>query len=71
MRATSGGSLGVVVLVSDDGTSHGLGEDPTDTLTRLGWSTADVVTVPAAWTDLVPEGTALTAQAAWDTVGAQ
>ena len=71
VRATSGGSLGVVVLVSDDGTSHGLGEDPTDTLTRLGWGAADVVTVPAAWTDLVPEGTALTAQAAWDTVGAQ
>ncbi len=68
VKATAGGDLGAVLFVSDDGLRHGLGVDPTDSLARLGWRPEDVVAVPAAWTALVPEGIALTSDAAWATV---
>lgn len=70
VRASSGGSLGVIVFISDTGTSHALGEDPADSLARLGWSADDATAIPTPWLALVPEGTAMTADAVWQTVGA-
>ncbi len=70
VRASSGGSLGVIVFISDTGTSHALGEDPADSLARLGWGADDATAIPAPWLALVPEGTAMTADAVWQTVGA-
>lgn len=71
VKASSGGDLGTVVFVSDDGLRHGLGVDPSDSLARLGWTQNDVLTIPAAWASLIPEGTELTSQAAWATVAAR
>lgn len=71
VRTSSGGTLGAVAFVSDIGYSHALGDDPSDSISRLGWNNEDVVTVPAPWLALVPEGTAMTADTAWQTVGAQ
>lgn len=68
VRATSGGSLGEVMLVSDLGTIHGLGTEPTQSLERLGYSDNDVHTIPASWTALIPEGPVLDPKSAWDTV---
>ena len=71
VRSTSGGALGAVMLITDAGSSFGLGDDPTDTLARLGYTDQDIVAVPEAWTSLVPAGIPLSAQAAWDTVAAR
>ena len=68
VRATSGGTLGATIFVSDLGRAHGLGEDPSDSIARLGWSAEDVVLVPSAWTKLVEAGEDMTADAAWATV---
>lgn len=69
VRATSAGDLGQVMLVSDLGLIHGLGNDPAESLTRLGYDDAPVVDVPAAWTALIPAGTTLDPEAAWASVG--
>lgn len=69
IRASSGGTFGATMLITDDGLSHGLGADPSDTLARLGYADSDVRLVPGAWAALVPSGVDLSAQAAWDTVG--
>ena len=53
VRANSGGSLGVIVFISDTGTSHALGEDPADSLARLGWSADDATAIPTLWLALV------------------
>lgn len=71
VQTSSGGTLGAVVFVSDTGYAHALGEDPSDSISRLGWTAEDVVSVPAPWLALVPGGTAMTADAAWQTVGAR
>ena len=71
VRATSGGSLGMVMLVSDLGAVHGLGTQSADTLARLGYKDSDVHVIPAEWTALIPEGTALDPNGAWATVGQQ
>jgi type VII secretion protein eccB len=68
---TSGGNLGVVMLVSDLGTIHGIGSPATDTLARLGYSEGDVQDIPAAWTALIPEGQALDPASVWETVKQQ
>lgn len=67
-RETTGGSIGVVKLVTDLGLAHGLEGDPADTLARLGYPTTAVHDVPAAWLALVPAGVALSHDAAWATV---
>lgn len=71
VKATAGGDFGITVFVSDFGLQHALGTDPTDSLGRLGWQVEDIKTVPAAWVALIPEGTALTSDAAWQTVAVQ
>jgi len=71
VRATSGGTLGMVMLVSDLGTLHGLGAQPAESLARLGYTDNDVHVIPAEWTALIPEGTALEPESAWATVGQQ
>ncbi|WP_026460190.1 type VII secretion protein EccB [Schaalia suimastitidis] len=71
VRATSGGSFGAVMLVSDAGTIHGLGADPDNTLMRLGYTSDDVATIPSAWTNLLPQGTPLDPEAVWNTVREQ
>lgn len=68
VRASAGGTLGPVVLVSDLGVAHGLTGDTADTLARLGYTPDDVVTVPAAWVALAPSGPSLSAEAAQSTV---
>ena len=72
IRTTSGGSLGVVALVSDLGTLHGIGSPADDTLKRLGYDENTVVyDVPAAWAALIPEGETLDPGKVWDTVKEQ
>lgn len=70
VRASDGGSLGAISLVAEPGLAYGIGGDPTDTLTRLGYSQSDVTALPAAWLALVPAGVALSRDAAWQTVKA-
>lgn len=70
VRASSGGTLGAVVLVSDLGIAHGLTGDTADTLSRLGYTGDDVITVPAPWVALVPPGPSLSAEEAQRTVKA-
>lgn len=69
VRANSGGTLGAVMLVSEAGTLHGLGENPEATLARLGYTSENVLAIPAAWTTLIPEGTSLDPAGVWATVG--
>lgn len=61
----------MVMLVSDLGTLHGLGAQPGESLARLGYTDNDVHVIPAEWTALIPEGTALEPESAWATVGQQ
>lgn len=68
VRASSGGTLGAVTVITDDGYTHGLGANPLDSLARLGWQESDVLTIPAEWVALVPSGAELVPQAAWETV---
>ncbi|QWW19826.1 type VII secretion protein EccB [Schaalia sp. 19OD2882] len=71
VQANAGGTLGAVMLVSDAGTIHGFGEDPSTTLGRLGYTQSDVLPIPAAWTALIPEGSPLDPAGVWATVGRQ
>ena len=71
VRSSSGGSSGPIVFVSDIGKIHGLGNNPSDSLQRLGLPETAVSPLPAAWLALIPEGQELTSAAAWETVGAQ
>ncbi|MDR1238161.1 MAG: type VII secretion protein EccB [Propionibacteriaceae bacterium] len=50
----SSGSVGAVRLVTDSGQAFSLGEDPRDTLSRFGYSEANIIVVPGAWVSLVP-----------------
>ena len=59
VRANAGGELGQVMLVSDLGLVHGLGNSPVESLSRLGYEQARIVDLPAAWTQLIPPGTTL------------
>nr|WP_300144366.1 type VII secretion protein EccB [Propionicimonas sp.] len=70
VRATSGGTLGAVSLVTDPGLAYGIGGTPAETLARLQYTEADVHTVPAAWVALVPAGVTLSPEAAQQTVKA-
>lgn len=70
VRATSGGTLGAVSLVTDPGLAYGIEGTLVDTLARLGYTEADVHTVPAAWVALAPAGVALSTAAAQQTVKA-
>lgn len=69
VRASSGGTLGSTMFISDLGKTHGLGENPADVIARLSWTDDDVVAVPSAWTKLIEPGEDMTAEAVWDTVG--
>lgn len=71
IRTTSGGSLGVVSLVSDLGTLHGIGSPADDTLKRLDYDASNAYEVPAPWAALIPEGEALNPGKVWDTVKEQ
>ena len=71
VRASSGGTLGATMFISDIGRAHGLGENPADAIARLSWTDKDVVSVPSAWTKLVEPGEDMTAEAVWTTVGVQ
>lgn len=70
VRATSGGALGAVSLVTDPGLAFGIEGTVADTLARLGYNEADVHTVPAAWVALAPAGVVLSTAAARQTVKA-
>ncbi|WP_185711302.1 type VII secretion protein EccB [Arachnia propionica] len=69
VRANAGGELGQVMLVSDLGLVHGLGNSPEESLSRLGYEQARIVDLPAEWTGLIPPGTTLDPEGAWATVG--
>ncbi|MDR1852694.1 MAG: type VII secretion protein EccB [Propionibacteriaceae bacterium] len=47
-------ATGAVRLIADNGFSYSLGVDPTDSLTRLGYSGLDPTPVGKAWLNLVP-----------------
>lgn len=70
VRSSAGGSLGAVSLVTEPGLAYGIAGDTADTLSRLGYTEADVTTIPAAWLTLVPNGVTLSKDAAWQTVKA-
>ncbi|MDO5067995.1 MAG: type VII secretion protein EccB [Propionibacteriaceae bacterium] len=69
LRASDGGELGQVMLVSDLGLVHGLGSASEESLARLGYGQAQIVELPAAWPQLIPPGTTLDPAGAWATVG--
>lgn len=71
VRSTSGGTLGAVLVITDDGKAHGLGANYPDTLARLGWTQDDVFPIPSAWVALAPTGVDLLPTEAWNTVAAQ
>lgn len=65
VRFTDGGTLGATVFVSDVGAAHPLGDNPDDTIARLGWTADDIVTIPVAWQRLVPAGVTLSNAQVW------
>lgn len=71
VRASSGGTLGSVIFISDMGKAHSLGENPADSIARLSWTADDLVTIPSAWARLVEPGEDMTAEAVWNTVSVQ
>lgn len=71
IRSSAGGTFGATLVVTDDGKAHGLGSNPADAITRLGWDQSDILTIPAPWVTLVPSGVELLPQATWETVSAQ
>ncbi len=71
VRASAGGSLGPVFLITDAGRAWGLGGTLSDTLARLGYEEGSVVAVPAAWLSLFPTGAELSTEAVWEGVGEQ
>ncbi|WP_026459519.1 type VII secretion protein EccB [Schaalia vaccimaxillae] len=71
VRASSGGSFGATMFISDIGRAHSLGDNPSDAIARLSWTSDDVVLIPSAWTKLVEPGEDMTADSVWKTVGAQ
>jgi len=52
IQVQSGGTLGAVRLISDNGLAYGISGDITDTLARLGYSPDDVMPVPSNWAAL-------------------
>lgn len=68
VRATAGGSLGSVHLITDAGLAFGLAGDVNDVVQRLGYQDADIANVPADWLRLIPAGPALSPEAAWESV---
>ncbi|MFV0407083.1 MAG: type VII secretion protein EccB [Propioniciclava sp.] len=68
VRGVSGGTLGSLHLVTDQGVTYGLGEANQDALARLGYTPEDVTVLPAPWLSLIPSGAVLTPEAAWATV---
>lgn len=71
VRATSGGTLGAISLVTDLGLAYGVAGTASETLTRLGYAEQAVHPLPSGWLALVPQGVALSREAAWATVKAQ
>lgn len=68
VRATSGGALGAIYVVSDAGIAYGLAGNEGDVVQRLGYQLTDVTNVPAPWVRLLPVGPTLSVEAAWATV---
>ncbi|MGO1183543.1 MAG: type VII secretion protein EccB [Micrococcaceae bacterium] len=68
VRATSGGEVGSLHLITDTGQVFGIEGDPSETITALGYSEEDLDTVPAAWVRLFDAGPSLSLEAAWATV---
>ncbi|WBL19682.1 type VII secretion protein EccB [Citricoccus sp. NR2] len=68
VRATSGGEVGSLHLITDTGQAFGLEGDPGETISALGYTEEDLNTVPAAWVRLFDTGPSLSLEAAWATV---
>lgn len=68
VRASAGGGIGPVFLITDAGRARGLSGTLSDTLARLGYEEGSVVAVPAAWLALFPTGVELSTEAVWDGV---
>lgn len=54
IRVSTGGTIGALRLVSDDGLAYSLGLDPEDSLTRLGLAGCPIIALPNAWAAIVP-----------------
>ncbi|HBX82133.1 MAG: type VII secretion protein EccB [Propionibacteriaceae bacterium] len=67
VRSVSGGTLGAVSIITDLGYAYGI-DNPSDTLPRLGYTTAQPVAIPQAWVALAPAGSMLSSKATWATV---
>lgn len=68
VRATSGGEVGSLHLITDTGQAFGIEGDPAETISALGYAEEDLTTVPAAWVRLFGAGPSLSLEAAWATV---
>lgn len=65
VRASGGaGVAGPVQLIDQTGRAFALPDASDDVLTRLGYTSEDIVTVPQTWLSLFPTGPALTVAAA-------
>ena len=71
VRASAGGSVGPVFLITDAGRARGLSGTLSDTLARLGYEEGSVVAVPAAWLAPFPTGVELSTETVWDGVSEQ
>ena len=60
--------VGAVRLIGDTGLAYGLGDDPTDSLKRLGYEGVQPAVLDGAWLRLIPEGSSLTNAAAKETI---
>jgi len=54
IRVSTGGTLGSLRFIADNGLAYGLGEPQADTLARLGYTADNVTVMPQPWAALVP-----------------
>ncbi|MFD2674974.1 type VII secretion protein EccB [Gulosibacter bifidus] len=68
VRATGGGSIGALFVITDVGMAFGLEGAPEDIVQRLGYQMTDITDVPSPWVKLLPQGPTLSTTAAWASV---
>lgn len=70
VRATGGGEIGALFVITDLGEAFGLEGEPQEMVQRLGYQISDVTDIPAPWIKLLPQGPTLSKEAAWGSVPA-
>lgn len=68
VRITSGGTLGAVHVVADSGKSYGINGPANEVVTWFGYQPDDITNIPSPWLQLLPNGPALSPEAAWASV---